>query len=678
MNQATRGQAPIGRKGPEPAPTHQPPLARAGGANDRRLLRLAENVGNMGHWYADLTTGAETWSVQVYGIFGVDAATFVPHQNAVLGLCHPDDRAKITGQLQSAIAEKSGFEFDYRITRPDGTRRTIFCKGQSELDGLGRVVALFGVVSDVTAAFNAVRAIRDQNEMLDLAAHVAHLGHWVWSREDYNLSFCSPEMARIHDLAPGTFLRQFARPELLAATVTASHREAYRTTLTAALADARPYEIEYRIKTRAGAFKDLREVGHPILDADGKLARFIATVQDISQSKRRENDLRDAHLLLEEQTEALRRSEAKLCHIVEGSIQGLVVLRDFRPVFANQAYASLLGLRTPDDVLALGDVRSYWDDGAAKCGLAFWHETMASESAQGTSRRNTRTDTADGRTIWTDSIGRRIEWEGEPALLFTLIDVTERYLYEEELKQKTRELERLNLQKDKIFSIIAHDLRSPFTSIIGFADLLVTKARDLSHGQIVSYAQIVRESATGVHNLLDNLLAWAAFQIRDGTVKLVPLDLRALTASSLEPLAYMAESKGITISNGIGDIAVLGDESLVRIVIRNLVSNSIKFSSSGGIVHIAATHVAVSMPDRIQPFVRITVRDDGIGMSGAVLENAFELERTVSVQGTLGEKGTGLGLYLCRDIVKGHGGVVAVESTPGSGTSVHVTLPAAV
>ena len=363
-------------------------------------------------------------------------------------------------------------------------------------------------------------------------------------------------MARIHEMTPGSFMRQFTHPSLLAAVVATEYRDAYRAALIEALAQAKPYEIAYRLKTRSGALKDIREIGHPILDQNGRLARFIATAQDVTDTKRREDELRDARQRLEVQAEALQRNE-------------------------------------------------------------------------------------------------------------------------DELMRKTAELQQMNLQKDKLFSIIAHDLRSPFNSIIGFSDLLVTNARDLSHGQTVSYAQIVRESAIGVHNLLDNLLAWASLQIKDGTLKLAPLELAAVAASSLEPLAHMGETKGVTIANAIGQVTALGDEPLVRIVLRNLVSNGIKFSKNGGVVQLSDARIKEHGPNGPQPLVRVTVRDDGIGMSNAAIANLFELDRTVSAPGTRGERGTGLGLYLCRDIVARHGGTVTVESAPGTGSAFHFPLPIA-
>ncbi|MSO72941.1 MAG: ATP-binding protein [Rhodospirillaceae bacterium] len=114
-------------------------------------------------------------------------------------------------------------------------------------------------------------------------------------------------------------------------------------------------------------------------------------------------------------------------------------------------------------------------------------------------------------------------------------------------------------------------------------------------------------------------------------------------------------------------------------VVRNLVSNAIKFARSGGLVELTAGLVRIEPADGASPapMVRVTVRDDGVGMSGAALANLFALDRTISTPGTRGEKAAGIGLYLCRDIVERHGGTLTVESTPGAGTSIHFTLPAA-
>jgi PAS domain S-box-containing protein len=628
---------------------------------------MAENIGNMGHWHWHLATGEAAWSDQIYRISGVDPATFSPNHPDSLDIYHPDDRAKAEAFLAEAAAGNV-FEFDARILRPDGEVRHVIVRGEPECVD-GKPVALFGVITDVTEAFAAITSIQDQHEMLDLAAELAQLGHWVWSVDRAIISFCSDNLARIHGTSVSALLARFTRPEHFSNGLVASHRERYRETVVAALSNGEPYAIEYRLIAGDGAAKEIREIGHPLFDHDGKVTRFIGTVQDITEAKRRENELRRTKATLETQTEALRRSETKFRDIVEGSIQGILVLRDFKPVFANEAYARMLGLPGPEEVIALGDLRRVMVTEAGD-NDTYWRLAMEGRLDGSTHRAGLRT--IDGRTVWIDAIGRMIEWEGEPSCLLTVIDVTERHLAEQELLNKTRQLEELNLQKDKLFSIIAHDLKGPFNAVIGFSDLLASRAVHLAPSKVSDYARLVRDSAASVHGLLDNLLTWAAFQIRDAAPRFAPVDLARAVDSSIEPLHAMAADKGVKIVNALRGTApgvhVLADEDLLRIVIRNLVSNGIKFSHASGTVRVAA---------EFAPMVRICVEDSGVGMGAAEMANLFRLDRNISLPGTRGEKGMGLGLYLCHDIVNRHGGTITVDSTFGQGTVFKVSLPRA-
>ncbi len=502
-------------------------------SDESRLLMLAESVGHMGHWHWDIVTDKMSWSDQVFAIHGVDPTTFPLTFSAAVETVHADDRATVIAAFEGARARREAFEIDCRINRADGVR-TIICKGQPEYDAGGAVTGLFGVLADVTDAFAAIRAIHDQKEMLGLAAHLAHLGHWIWSEDESRLAFCSEELARIHDL-PAAAMARFVHPRQFGATALPADRARYEAAVDDAIAAPRPYEIEYQIESADGLVKDIREVGQPIVDAQGKLQRFIATVQDVSETKRGEKDLARA---------------------------------------------------------------------------------------------------------------------------------------QQELTRRTAELQESNRQKDKLFSIIAHDLRSPFNAVMGFAEMLAASAKDLPRDQIAEYAGIVRSAAGDVQNLLDNLLTWASIQIRDGGLKFQALDLSEVAARSAEPLLRMAEEKKVTIANMISDVRVIGDGDLICIVLRNLVSNAIKFSSRGGAILLTATASEAGV-------VKITVRDDGVGMSPAAQADLFALKCATSEAGTLGEKGTGLGLYLCRDIVARHGGEIAVDSAAGCGTAIHFMLPAA-
>jgi PAS domain S-box-containing protein len=641
---------------------------RAGGADKLNFLSMAETIGNMGHWHWHIAQDVATWSDQALTITGWDPGIAKPTFSWMLGIYHAEDRGRVAQLLHQAVLAAAPFEFDARVVRPGGEVRNVIVKGQSEIVD-GKAVALFGVITDVTEAMATLSAIQDQHEMLDLAAELAQLGHWVWAADQAAFTFCSENLARIHGTTGAAFLARFTHPEQFASAMAPSYRERYRSIIGRALEARQPYAIEYRLVTPDGTQKEIHEIGHPLFDAGGALRRYIGTVQDITDAKRRENELRRAKTALEVQSEALRRSETKFRDIVQGSIQGILVLRDYKPVFANEAYARMLGLPGPDEVIALGDLRRMLIPQHTDF-EAYWKAAFEGRLEGKTHRAGLRT--IDGRVVWTDAIGRMIEWEGEPALQMTVIDVTERHLAEQELLNKTRELQELNLQKDKLFSIIAHDLKAPFNSVIGFSDLLVARAEHLSPDKVADYARLVRDAAISVHGLFDNLLAWAAFQIRDAAPRFAPVDLAASADHTIESLRTMAAEKGIEIENDIAASApgvhVLADEEMLRIVLRNLISNGIKFSNEGGTVRLTAV---------AEPMVLISVRDDGVGMSAVDAANLFRLDRTISTVGTGGEKGTGLGLYLCHDIVARHGGRITVESAPGAGCAFHILWPRA-
>jgi len=647
----------------------KPSWSKSEGAENTHLLSIAETIGNMGHWYWRIGTELGFWSDQTFRILGIE-----PSDTSTIAMAgdifHEDDRDKVNGFIRQAIVNGIPFEFDARIRRPDGEVRIVIIKGEAETEAAnGRRTAVFGIITDVTEAFATINSIQDKHEMLDLAAEIAQLGHWVWAADKSIISFCSDKLARIHGVTVSAFLARFTHPDQFTNAITVAHRERYSATVMAALRDGTPYSIEYRLVTPDGTQKEIREIGHPLFGPDGELTRFIGTVQDITEGKRRENELRRAKVALEAQAEALRRSETKFRDIVEGSIQGILILRDFKPVFANKAYARMLGLPGPEEVISLGDLRRVMMPETSDS-ETYWKMVIDGRLDGSMQRAGLRT--IDGRVIWADAVGRMIEWEGEPAFLLTLIDVTERHLAEQELLKKTRQLQELNLQKDKLFSIIAHDLKGPFNSVIGFSDLLVARAGNLSQAKVADYARLVRDAAISVHGLLDNLLAWAAFQIRDAAPRFTAVDLAEAVDASIEPLRSLADEKGVIIENAITGTAprvhVLADEDLLRIVLRNLVSNGIKFSHAGGTVRITAA---------AEPMVRITVKDSGVGMKSADLANLFRLDRNVSVPGTRGEKGTGLGLYLCRDIVTRHGGSITAECTLGQGCAFSVLLPRA-
>ncbi len=249
-----------------------------------------------------------------------------------------------------------------------------------------------------------------------------------------------------------------------------------------------------------------------------------------------------------------------------------------------------------------------------------------------------------------------------------IYDVTERKLAEEALKESETRLRELNATKDKFFSIIAHDLKSPFNSIIGFSNLLVEQVREKDYKGIEEYAGIIQSSSQRVMDLLMNLLEWSRSQT--GRMEFNPehLEIVSIINNVTELLENASQQKSITISLELPhDILAYADKDMISLVLRNLVSNAIKFTNPGGQIVISA---GINQNE-----LMISVSDTGVGMTADTIKRLFRIEENYSTAGTINELGTGLGLILCKEFVEKHGGKIWAESAAGKGSSFHFTIP---
>jgi PAS domain S-box-containing protein len=259
--------------------------------------------------------------------------------------------------------------------------------------------------------------------------------------------------------------------------------------------------------------------------------------------------------------------------------------------------------------------------------------------------------------------------DGKTVTLFGVTrDITERKKFEAQLLDQTNKLKELNATKDKFFSIIAHDLRSPFNGILGFSELLIREAHNIDIEMIVKYSSLIHSTAQETYNLLETLLDWARTQQNIFPFKPRKLLLNYLIKDEIEQIKHYAVKKNITIvDNTSGDIILTADQNMLETVMRNLISNAIKFTQKNGFVSVEA----VAKSDQIE----ISVIDTGIGMSSETIEKLFKIESDFSSRGTDNEKGSGLGLLLCKEFVEKHGGNISVTSKIGKGSKFQISIP---
>lgn len=236
------------------------------------------------------------------------------------------------------------------------------------------------------------------------------------------------------------------------------------------------------------------------------------------------------------------------------------------------------------------------------------------------------------------------------------------------LEKQNKQLVELNATKDKFFSIVAHDLKNPFNTIIGFSRLLIEKNDKLDDKKRLNFLKLVYDSSQQGFNLLANLLEWSRTQT--GTLKFQPkiIDIHTIVSGCIQLLSINAQKKGIELNNHIEEVTqAFGDENMITTICRNLLSNALKFTPSGGKVEIFA--------EKLDETLKVFVSDTGVGIKQDVIENLFNIDKNYTTKGTDDEPGTGLGLVLCKEFVEKNNGEIIVTSEPGNGSTFIFTIP---
>ena len=259
--------------------------------------------------------------------------------------------------------------------------------------------------------------------------------------------------------------------------------------------------------------------------------------------------------------------------------------------------------------------------------------------------------------------------EGKPELYIAIFnDITKRKESEVELKTSRENLEKTVKTKDKMFSIIAHDLTGPFSSILGLSELMINDYDKYQKDAHIRFCQLIYNSSKHTFELLTNLLHWSRSQLDNIELAKENINLNELVFNNAELLKLMMDNKEITLQNNVSsDKTAYIDNSTISIVIRNLLSNAIKFTARGGTIKVEATEKDSK--------VNLIISDTGIGINEQDLSELFKINKNVSRKGTENERGTGLGLILCKEFTELNNGQISIESEVGKGSKFTISLP---
>jgi signal transduction histidine kinase/CheY-like chemotaxis protein len=272
-----------------------------------------------------------------------------------------------------------------------------------------------------------------------------------------------------------------------------------------------------------------------------------------------------------------------------------------------------------------------------------------------------------------DSIVSKKEWDERELYsvkLFSEIiaNTLERKQIEVRLINSEKNLRELNAAKDKFFSIIAHDLKNPFMGILGFTEILSNSFEQYDDAEKQKMISFIKRSAESAYKLLENLLEWSRIQIGVAKVTPVQTDISILINDSITSLKDVAHTKNIKIITTVqSETYVYADEEMIKTIIRNLLTNAIKFSHPDGYVKITAEDSKENL--------KLSITDKGIGVKKELLNNLFRIDKSITTKGTLGEKGTGLGLILCKEFVEKNNGKLIVDSKEKEGSTFSIILP---
>ncbi len=475
-------------------------------------------------------------------------------------------------------------------------------------------------------------------KLLEDSQRIGKIGGWEFNIETRELKW-TREMYDIHELDSTFNLNvdqrvNFYTPESLQVVDSAVKN---------AIEQGEPFEIDAEIITAKGNHRSIKTIG----EADLKNRRIFGLFQDITERKLAEH--------------ALKESEKKYRNLFEKAQIGMFRTRmdGSKVIDVNDKLLQTFGYTYEEMISNSSTIRyAIPEQRDELIKLIRLNGSVENFEAQMIKKDHTTFTT----------MMSVISYPEEGILEGSFVDITNRKQAEEALKKSEIKLRELNATKDKFFSIVAHDLKSPFNAILGFSKMLKEEARYLDVESIVKYADSIHSSARQTFRLLENLLEWS--RMNQGSIPFEPKSLliNYLIKNEIESLKFSADQKNIALVNSTAtEIIIHADEEMITTVIRNLISNAIKFTPKNGSVYIEAL--------RHEDVVEISVSDTGVGMNEETISKLFKIETNFTSRGTENEKGTGLGLLLCKEFVDRHGGVILVESEEGKGSTFKFSIP---
>jgi len=606
---------------------------------------IIQSAAHIGYWEYEIETNKVNWSDELFRICGHEPQSFEPTLEKAYSVIYPGDVPYITTSFNTILDNYTERTREIRIVRPGGEIRWVISRSVLLRDTKGEPVKMFGYFLDITDRKNNEIKLTQSEILFRSLFNGAGMGIALVNIDGkpfkVNERFARMLEYTEEELYQLTF-DKFTYPDDI--------NKDYSLYLQVIQKKIDNYEIEKRYVTKSGKiFWGLLTIS-VVSDENMDFSFAVGMVQDINKRKIAETKLQESE-------------------------------KQFK-LFVNQAPTAIAMFDTHMNFIAVSS--QYLEDYNIKEGVIGknlydvfpeigegW-KSIYQESLGGKFIRRLKDpfERQDGTLIW-------LRWEVRPwydynnkiggVVLFSE-DITEDIRQEESILKLNRELEQLNQQKVKLFSLIAHDIKSPVANCVGLLNVISVNKDSMSKQELLNYFRMLEKSAATVNELIDELLTWTQTQFHSLTLKPEKILLNDTIQKILKLVTPVAAGKSITIQLEIdSSISLWADQTMLSAIIRNLISNAIKFTKPGGTVKISA--------EVKKSYALISVTDNGIGIKEEDMDKLFNSKSHFTSYGTSGEKGTGLGLDISKSFVHQNGGEIFVTSKVGVGSTFSFTMP---
>ena len=676
-------------------------------------LKEAQQIAQLGNWELNILTKKLFWSDEIFRIFECEINEFEPNYEIFLSFVHPDDRQKVNDAYTESLITKLPYKIEHKIVTKHNNLKYVVEKCKTEYNSQGIATKSFGIVMDITEQnknknklqSNSSRLqgllsltqtkLHDIQTILNYALNTAvqitnsEIGFIYRYNEETELFTLNSwsdnvlpeckimEKKTVYQLEKtgiwGEVVRQ--RKPLIVNDFQAENplKKGYpegHVQLKRFLSI--PYFENNKIVAVVGVGNKKEEYD---FDDTLQLNLLMETVWAIYHQKEDENEIRRLVEKLKISNEEIKKSEEKYRLITENAADVIWILnlnkRNFSyispSVFTLRGFTAEEAMKqdinealTPESAkIVIDSITEFLPKFVAEPEI-FSQKIFINELQQ---------PCKDGSLIWIETTTRyQFNQENEVEVIGISRNINERKKLEDEIKRQNNQLIELIATKDKFFSIIAHDLKSPFNSILGFLELLIKNIEKYDIQKIKRFVETIYNSSVNTYKLLENLLEWSRSQTGGINFKPEFFILEDLIIETLQLAQNPAKTKNIVLDYDISDsLLVFADRNMIHTVLRNLISNAIKFTNKNGFVTIKAFHQ--------KSHIKVVVIDSGVGISDKAKNKLFKINEKITTLGTEEEKGTGLGLILCKEFVEKNGGEIWVESEINKGSNFIFSIP---